>query len=241
MTKKVKVEKVLKNEKVSKIKKSKKDKTVVIDSNYIENLISKKRSQSALENELIVDNQENTEPVDLIIDNEIIDNEAADDVDNDLIDNETADCDFENEVVDNQENDFDLDDEIENQFDVENDVDNKIIENQENKPLEKPIKKTSSIQDLLMRPCGASMNELMEATGWQKHSIRGTLSNLQKDQQFSLLNVELSRPNFDRIENDKGGVDRFIKETRYFIKDAEFTFNDFLNEKQDNQESVEAM
>lgn len=271
MTKKVKNDKVLKNEKVSKIKKSKKDKTVVINSNCIDNLVSIK-TKSFFENELIVDNQknieaddlnienqsinetadadfidnqenvdnqENTEPVDLIIDNEIIDNEATDD-------------------VDNQENDFDL----YNEIDIENEElenDNENLDNQENETISIPLsiynkligkksiskvkttsdKKETIIFDLLSRPCGASINELIEATGWQKHSIRGTLSNLQKDLQFSLLNIELSRPNFDKIKNDKSEVDRFIKETRYFIKDADYTFNNFFNDKQENQNTLE--
>ena len=36
--------------------------------------------------------------------------------------------------------------------------------------------KTAQILDLLKRPGGASLKELMKATGWQAHSIRGFLS-----------------------------------------------------------------
>jgi Protein of unknown function (DUF3489) len=36
--------------------------------------------------------------------------------------------------------------------------------------------KTAKVLDLLKRPCGASATELMKATGWQPHSLRGFLS-----------------------------------------------------------------
>lgn len=36
--------------------------------------------------------------------------------------------------------------------------------------------KLSQILTLLQRPTGASLPQLMEATGWQAHSVRGALS-----------------------------------------------------------------
>ena len=89
------------------------------------------------------------------------------------------------------------------------------------------IKKTNIIYDILSSKTGATLNELMAKTGWQKHSIRGTLSNLQKDLQFTLIKVVVSRPDPFNSKN-------FIKETRYFIKDEFFVANDLFNKENDN-------
>jgi Protein of unknown function (DUF3489) len=40
--------------------------------------------------------------------------------------------------------------------------------------------KTAKILDLLKRPDGASLKELLRATGWQPHSVRGFLSGTLK-------------------------------------------------------------
>ena len=39
-----------------------------------------------------------------------------------------------------------------------------------------PVTKSEQISALLRRAKGASINELMKATGWQHHSVRGFLS-----------------------------------------------------------------
>ena len=44
----------------------------------------------------------------------------------------------------------------------------------------RPGSKSTKILDLLRRPAGASVKELMKATGWQPHSVRGFLSGTLK-------------------------------------------------------------
>lgn len=47
-------------------------------------------------------------------------------------------------------------------------------------PMSPPVTKLGCILNLLKRPEGAVLVELMEATGWQAHSIRGAVSSLKK-------------------------------------------------------------
>lgn len=87
----------------------------------------------------------------------------------------------------------------------------------------KKVKKNSSLYKLLSRPSGATMEELEKELNWKKASIRGTISNLQKQQQFCLITINVIKPNLDNKS--------FYKETRYFIKDCEFNlFNDLFNQ-----------
>ena len=51
--------------------------------------------------------------------------------------------------------------------------------------------KTAKVLDLLKRPGGASLKELMKATGWQPHSVRGFLSGTLKKKMA--LKLESSR------------------------------------------------
>ena len=59
--------------------------------------------------------------------------------------------------------------------------------------------KTSQILKMLSRANGASLDELMKATDWQKHSVRGFLSGTIKKK----LGHELS------VRADKNGVRRY--------------------------------
>lgn len=48
------------------------------------------------------------------------------------------------------------------------------------KPAVPTVSKQQTLINLLRRPKGASLEELMEATGWQRHSVQGTLSGVLK-------------------------------------------------------------
>jgi DNA-binding IclR family transcriptional regulator len=43
-----------------------------------------------------------------------------------------------------------------------------------------PNSKTAAVLELLRRADGASLDELTEATGWQRHSARAALAGLKK-------------------------------------------------------------
>src|SRR3954447_25862391 len=49
-------------------------------------------------------------------------------------------------------------------------------------PSKRPSKK-ATVLGLLKRPGGAAIGELTEATGWQSHSIRATLTGFRKEGQ----------------------------------------------------------
>jgi len=48
----------------------------------------------------------------------------------------------------------------------------------EAKPKAKGANKKSEVIDLMRRPGGATLPEIMETTGWQKHTVRGFVSIL---------------------------------------------------------------
>jgi hypothetical protein len=83
------------------------------------------------------------------------------------------------------------------------------------------IKKVNILCELLKRNCGANMEELSEKLNWKKSSLRGVLSNLQKQRGFTLLSLNVSKPKLDDNDNVIG----FKKETRYFIKERYFDFS----------------
>src|SRR4029077_16099795 len=47
-------------------------------------------------------------------------------------------------------------------------------------PAVRPGTKQAQVIDLLRRPQGASIAELVEATGWQQHSVRGVIAGALK-------------------------------------------------------------
>lgn len=48
-------------------------------------------------------------------------------------------------------------------------------------PLSRARTKRALIKDLLERPDGATIRDLMKATGWQEHSVRAALTGLRHD------------------------------------------------------------
>lgn len=169
--------------------------------------LNKKINKKNIKNDNIKVNENINDNVEEKTENEIIDFKIENEnkVETEILENEILESEIESEKVEDEK---EVNVEDENLEPKPSEISSKLEE------LKKPvIKKTSLIYELLSRPQGAKIEELMDATGWQKHSVRGTLTNLQKDLQFQLLKLETSKPNFD----EKG----FIKETTYFIKDAE--------------------
>ena len=72
-----------------------------------------------------------------------------------------------------------------------------------------PTTKTGTLLDLLQRPTGASLTELMTATGWQAHSVRGFLSGTVKRRLGHTLKVETAADGRRyRIQNPPGKASR---------------------------------
>jgi hypothetical protein len=54
----------------------------------------------------------------------------------------------------------------------------------------RPGSKTARILDLVKRPSGATLKELLKATSWQPHSIRGSLSLLGKKKGLAIQSTK---------------------------------------------------
>lgn len=54
------------------------------------------------------------------------------------------------------------------------------METPETSPTKKPPSKIDQVVALLCRPTGATLDELVAATGWQPHTTRATLAGLKK-------------------------------------------------------------
>ena len=63
--------------------------------------------------------------------------------------------------------------------------------------------KTAKILDLLKRPGGATAKELMKATGWQPHSVRGFLSGTV-GKKMGLTVISTKREDGERSYSVKG-------------------------------------
>ena len=166
-------------------------------------------SNEKLENENIIEVENNIE------NQNIIENENNIEVENNKIKN---DVEVEN-IIENEINNNEIDLIDNNEIDINAIETSNLIEKNDKK---NNIKKTNLIYEILSSKKGGTLQELMEKTGWQKHSIRGTLTNLQKDLEFTLIKVDVSKP-------DPVNRRQFIKETRYFIKNEFFTADQLFN------------
>ena len=63
--------------------------------------------------------------------------------------------------------------------------------------------KTEKVLDLLKRPSGATLKELMRATGWQPHSVRGFLSGTVS-KKLALTVASVKAENGERTYSIKG-------------------------------------
>lgn len=69
-----------------------------------------------------------------------------------------------------------------------------------------PRGKLGVIADLLKRPEGATIQQLMDATGWQSHSIRGAMAGALTRKYGLLLSSE--KTDAGRVYRARPGVDR---------------------------------
>lgn len=67
----------------------------------------------------------------------------------------------------------------------------KIVKSKADKPVKAKVPKGESKLDkviaLLSRPQGATVQELMDATTWQQHTVRSTLSTLGKKRGYKIV------------------------------------------------------
>ena len=65
------------------------------------------------------------------------------------------------------------------------------------KPVQRANSKIAKVVDLLRKPHGASIKTIMDATGWQAHSVRGAISGAIKKK--LALNVSSEKRGDERI------------------------------------------
>lgn len=61
--------------------------------------------------------------------------------------------------------------------------------------------KLSRLEGLLRRPKGATLAQLAQALGWQKHSVRGAMSGALKKRGLGVISEERKGERFYRIAN----------------------------------------
>lgn len=69
-----------------------------------------------------------------------------------------------------------------------------------------PKGKLGAIADLLKRPHGATIEQLMNATGWQSHSVRGAMAGALTKKHGLIVTSE--KTDIGRIYRAERGVDR---------------------------------
>ena len=68
---------------------------------------------------------------------------------------------------------------------------------------QRPETKQAKLIAMLQRPEGATIDQLVEATGWQRHTIRGAISGmLRKKMGLNIIAERMSRQTLYRINND---------------------------------------
>jgi hypothetical protein len=66
----------------------------------------------------------------------------------------------------------------------------------------RPTSKLATVIALLRRPKGASIDDLCKATGWQAHSVRGTLSGaIKKKLRLTVTSQKSDGVRFYRVTN----------------------------------------
>jgi hypothetical protein len=64
----------------------------------------------------------------------------------------------------------------------------------------KPASKLDTLEKLLKRSNGASITEMMSATGWQQHSVRGALAGALKKRGHTVTSQKIDDTRRYRIE-----------------------------------------
>jgi len=69
-----------------------------------------------------------------------------------------------------------------------------------NTTTKKPASKLDTLEKLLKRKNGASIAEMMKATGWQQHSVRGAIAGAMKKRGHTIASEKIDGTRRYRIE-----------------------------------------